>query len=389
MKIPVFLSTAAPTILLLSFIRSSEALAATANKKNKRPAAGGGGGGGGFGAPKTAWKVHTTDETEATKRLLDFLQSQNADMDNAEIGFGPGGMRGLFANKKISKGKMICKIPSNCVLALSDPSKRGEDAPTVAHGGSNLLKMYFHPQDAKELWAPYLDTLPKNPSDAATPDFFTDEEVQLLEFPRLVQSVKQRKQDIQQVAAEQGLSEDELQYATWLVSTRALNIQISQDGSVNDEEEVMRDERGQVITSARDRKSIRVLVPFLDCANHKSQPNAKLTLIDPEKDDAWFALQATRNIGPGKEIAISYGSGVDSSVELLQNYGFVDVTNEIDSLMLEKGGDDAITSPDGWTTTLQEDKTMLDMLAEEDDENGVLQKILTFRIKLKESYKKD
>lgn len=122
---------------------------------------------------------------------------------------------------------------------------------------------------------------------------------------------------------------------------------------------------------------------FADMANHNSdQPNAKLTLIDPEKDDAWFALEATRPIKAGKEIVIAYGSGVDSSVELLLNYGFVPQSNKIDEFMLKKGGDDAIASLDGWTTTLAEDEAMLKMA--EDDE--VLKKILNFRIRLKESY---
>lgn len=119
-------------------------------------------------------------------------------------------------------------------------------------------------------------------------------------------------------------------------------------------------------------------------ANHHSdQPNAKLTLIDPEKDDAWFALEATRPIKAGKEIVIAYGSGVESSVELFLNYGFVPHSNRIDQFMLKKGGDDAITTLDGWTTTLEEDQRMLKMA---DDEN-TLKKILNFRIRLKESYK--
>jgi hypothetical protein len=118
-------------------------------------------------------------------------------------------------------------------------------------------------------------------------------------------------------------------------------------------------------------------------ANHSSDHNnAKLTLIDPEKDDAWFALEATRPIPAGKELVIAYGNGVESSAEILMNYGFVPQSNKIDKFMLKKGGDDCIASLDGWTTTLDEDKTMLPMA--EDD--ATLKKILTFRIKLKEAY---
>jgi len=338
---------------------------------------------------------------------LDFLRSQNADLGNVEIGFDADtGMRGLFATKKVSKGKLLCKIPSDCALALSDPSRKGDDAPTIAHGGANFLSMYVHDAKANALWSPYLDTLPKEVGpDEMTPDFFDDEEVELLEFPRLVDGVKRRKGEIRRVAQEKGLDEKELRFAAWLVSSRAFLIQImSVDGdgntapasaaTTNSEEEVLRDEKGQVISSAKERKSIRVMVPFLDMANHRSeQPNAQLKLIDPEKDDAWFALEATRNINPGKEVTISYGSGLDSSVELLSNYGFVDRTNRIDRVMLEKGGDGCIADMAGWTTTLEEDKAMLDMLGDgdkADDENdAILRKILTFRIKMKESYKED
>ena len=124
------------------------------------------------------------------------------------------------------------------------------------------------------------------------------------------------------------------------------------------------------------------MVPFIDIANHSSdQPNCKLTLIDPEKDDAWFALEATRPIAAGKELVIAYGNGLESSVELFQNYGFVPSSNKIDEMMLKKGGDDTIANLDGWTTTLEEDKTMVEMAKDD----PVLQKILKFRIRLKES----
>ena len=118
-------------------------------------------------------------------------------------------------------------------------------------------------------------------------------------------------------------------------------------------------------------------------ANHSSdQPNAKLTLIDPHKDDALFALEATRPIKAGKEILIAYGDGIESSVELLLNYGFVPRSNKIDEFMLKKGGDECITSLNDWTTTLEEDQAMLAMAKDD----ATLEKILKFRIRLKESY---
>ena len=72
-----------------------------------------------------------------------------------------------------------------------------------------------------------------------------------------------------------------------------------------------------------------------------------------------------------------------ASVHYPYDYGFVPKTNMIDSIMLGKGGDDCITSVDGWTTTLEEDQTMQSLAADD----PTLSKILNFRVRLKESYK--
>jgi hypothetical protein len=340
----------------------------------------------GFGAGKHNDLVHTPDTSENTKRLLQFLDAQKSrGLKDVEIGYHQyTGVRGIFGTKSFKKGQILCKIPSDCALALSDPSKKGEDALTLSYGGANFLTMYWKDERARKMWAPYLDTLPVQGSDQfdPTPDFFDEEELKLLEFPRLIRQAKERKEEVGKVAVETGLDKDELQFATWLTASRAFAISISADSS---EEDLKFDDRGQVITKAA-QKTIRVMVPFIDMANHSSdQPNARLTLIDPEKDDAWFALEATRPIAAGKEIVITYGNGVESSVELMLNYGFVPKSNRIDEFMLKKGGDECITSLDGWTTTLEEDETMLSMA--EDDET--LKKILSLRIRLKESYSKN
>ena len=353
---------------------------AAAKKRSAKPSAGGGGG---FGTKEVVLN-HDPDTSETTKKLLQFLKANNAKgLNRIEIGYDKtSGIRGLFALEKIKKNSMICQVPSDVALALSDPAKGGEEAPTVAHCGSNFLSMYWDNEQQRQNWAPYLDTLPVQGSSQfdGTPDYFDEEELELLEFPRLIRQVKQRRDDIMTVANDKSMKFDDVQFASWLVSSRAFSISIASDDSQDDPKY---DERGQVITKAGDQKALRVMVPFIDIANHSSdQPNAKLTLIDPEKDDAWFALEATRPISPGKEVVISYGTGIESSSELLLNYGFVPQSNKIDTFMLKKGGDECITSLDGWTTTLEEDLAMLDMAKGD----PTLSKILNFRIKLKQAY---
>lgn len=376
-------SFVALTALLLSDVANG--LAAKPKVKTNK----GAGSAKGFGVSKAPILSHTPDTSPTTQALLQFLTAQKAkgiEQGVTEIGTKDG-QRGLFATTDIKKDQILCMIPSDVALALSDPAKFGADAPTFAHGGLNFLQMYWNKEQARTMWAPYLDTIPTkdSPYFTPTPDYYTDEEVELLEFPRLVQSVKKRKQDMQQLADENGLTLEELQFATWLVSSRAFNINLAEGEKTDDEQY---DERGQVITKAgAGLKSIRVMIPYLDMANHDTtSPNCRFTMIDPEKDEAWFALEASRNIPAGREIKISYRSGIYSSVELLMNYGFVPEPNKVDAFMLRKGGDDAITSASGWTTTLEEDQSMQKMMEGEAD-NSVLKQILAFRTNLKAALK--
>ncbi len=375
-------------LVLVSILLSLPEVRSLAAKRVNQASSGrSSGGGGGFGAKPTTI-LHTPDTSDSTLELLRFLKLQNAQgLDGVEIGFHPdSGVRGIFATKEFKTGRILCKIPSDCALALSDPAKNGEDAPTLAHTGANFLSMYAKSPTGRKLWAPYLDTLPAMGSSQfdPTPDFFSEEELELLEFPRLIRQAKERRDQVKTLAAEIDLSVEELQFATWLASSRVFAFSLT--ASPTTKEDIKYDDRGQIITQTGEQKKIHVLVPFIDMANHYDQPNAKLQIIDPEKDDAWFALEATRPISAGKEITIAYGNGVESSAELLLNYGFVPPSNKIDEFMLKKGGADAITSLDGWTTTLEEDQAMLSMVQDSSDRDATLEKILKFRIRLKESY---
>ncbi|KAL7552237.1 hypothetical protein ACHAWF_015469 [Thalassiosira exigua] len=190
----------------------------------------------------------------------------------------------------------------------------------------------------------------------------------------IVKQARERKNQILDLSQKGNIPFGELQFATWLVASRSFAIKLSVDDPLVKE--------GAVSTS---EKAIRVLLPYLDMINHSSDnPNAELHLIDPEKDDAWFAIRALRPIKKGKEITISYGaSGVESSAGLLMNYGFVPDENRIDSMMLRKGGEDCIESLDGWSTTLEEDESQLSQAS------GNMANVLKLRIKLKQSYPRD
>ena len=357
------------------------------------------------GAPAVTY-TYQPDKSPATAAMLQFLRTQKADIDKVEIGYDKETKRrGLFAKKTFGKaGSVLCKIPSDCALALADPQQGDKtETPSTVESGLNFLQMYEQKQQDHQKkqpcwWKPYLDSLPSREqaqsAECSTPNMWTEDEIDLLEFPRIVNSARKRKHEIhKRLEQHQDISKEDLEYATWLVSSRAFPIRIADEknGSASSAEQPMYDEKGQVISKASS-KYIPCLVPFIDMANHhSSQPNAKWTVLDPQKDNAWFALETLRPIPAGKEITLGYGSGIDSSLELLLDYGFVEelqtADNPIDSFMLKKGGDDCIGALDGWTTTLEEDAKVLAMLLDsESEENAILQKILRFRIKLKRAY---
>ena len=335
---------------------------------------------GGFGKKDDSVPItHTKDVSESTLNLERFLlqwksEGLGSDDSGSEIGFDmDSGIRGMYANKSFRKGDIVCKIPSDVALALTDPSSATDVADGVADGAMNFIQWYSN-EEAKQTWKAYLDTLPtKDMHFDPTPDFYSEQEIQALEFPKIVVDATERKQQIADLAQKSGVvTFDELQFATWLVASRSFAIKISVDDG-----ELVRE--GAVSTR---EKVIRVLLPYLDMINHSSDnANAELHLIDPEKDDAWFAIRATRPIKKGKEITISYGaSGVETSLGLLSNYGFVPEENRIDELYLKKGGELCIETLGGWSTTLAEDELELESAT------GNMINVLKLRIKLKRSY---
>mmetsp|Transcript_18528 Transcript_18528/g.27101 ORF Transcript_18528/g.27101 Transcript_18528/m.27101 type:complete len:384 (-) Transcript_18528:193-1344(-) len=353
---------------------------------------------GGFGAKKSITKSYTPDQSPTIQTLTSFLKSQGAKgvgNDASEIGIDENGVRGLYATKNFKKNQIICRVPSDCALALADPDAIVEPnapEPTVVDGGVNFLKFYAQNAQARQVWAPYLDTLPTAGENFdPTPDFYEEGDIDALEFPRAVDGAKSRLDQIKKMSeVEDSMSMEELQFATWIVSSRSFNIKLSVPMPGEDEEDDDKEEAptGAIKGNNPNDKSIRVLVPYLDMINHRSDANAFMDLIDPEKDEAWFAIRASRPIKEGKEISISYGSKGFSSVDMLLNYGFIPDKEMgrtgregegVDRRMLAKGGE-GILGKDNWSTSLEDDLKALE------NATGNARQVLLFKTKLKSSY---
>lgn len=113
--------------------------------------------------------THARDESISTSNLINFLlqwRSEGIGVDSdagSEVGFDTkNGIRGMYATKPFKKNDILCKIPSDVALALTDPSKStGEEMEmNIANGAVNFLQWYANNEQARQMWTAYLDTLP-------------------------------------------------------------------------------------------------------------------------------------------------------------------------------------------------------------------------------------
>ena len=108
---------------------------------------------------------HKRDESTSTSNLIDFLlhwKSEGLGPDaGTEVGFDvTSGIRGLYATKPFKKNEILCKIPSDVALALTDPSTATGETMNVADGALNFLQWYQNNEQARQMWSAYLETLP-------------------------------------------------------------------------------------------------------------------------------------------------------------------------------------------------------------------------------------
>ena len=70
------------------------------------------------------------------------------------------GIRGLYATKSFKANEIVCKIPSDVALAVTDPSTATGEQESVVDGAVNFLEWYANNAQARVMWTAYLDTLP-------------------------------------------------------------------------------------------------------------------------------------------------------------------------------------------------------------------------------------
>jgi hypothetical protein len=318
--------------------------------------------------------------------------------------------RGVYAARPITQGEHLFAVPFESTILIE------EEETTDVERGFKWIQIQTELQQQQD-WKPYLDMLPSREQSMffdATPDFWSNDQIQALEIPQFIEQIMRKKQSIQRKAQNHGMDVSELQFATWLINSRAVTLVDNPDNEDLDDELISdylyddgNDEIDESVEEFDDNneegvvgssiKTTCVLIPFLDMINHSSENfNTVFSVMSDRGDDAYnddnaeeklyYAAVANRHIAEGEEVLISYGTLADTSLELLLHYGFVPDKNPYDEDFMEWSGvGDKICNC--WSTSLQEDQQKLAALEEVAKwNNSVERTILKFRIRMKKAY---
>lgn len=238
----------------------------------------------------------------AYERFTTWLTSEGANLANVAIA-DFGGLRGVMATRTIAAGEEIVAIPASCAVDLG---MQGSDPVPAA-----LRMLARREADEGSARDAYYATLPPPDSpDLCTPDFFSEKEIQMLQWPPLIVAVRKRSAAIRKALGGTAPSGDtpitqlaiaggrmrEVRWAVWLVQSRVLTV------------------RGA------DGEGHKLLIPFIDMFNHRASSAHYLT----GRTDGMLRVVAGRPVSIGDHIEIVYGTPDTSNADFLGYYGFVD-----------------------------------------------------------------
>lgn len=268
------------------------------------------------------------DRSNEARSFYDFMEGGGAgdNLSRCAIGSFPIGddfkLRGVAALKAAKKGDAIIRIPYELAINL------GQEGVDPTGPAVIFLKDYCETltpsssENTKESSkkAAYYQMLPPFGGDdcLGSSDFFSDEALSELQAPLVVEETKNRKERTSarfqsDIAPNTEIfpkwidgspvTEDHLTWAVWLITSRVLTVQ-------GDEEE---------------GKSYRLLIPFLDMCNHDR--SSSHILSGRAVPGGELKVVAGGPIKEGDPINICYGGGMAGNDRFLQDYGFLDTSN--------------------------------------------------------------
>ena len=258
------------------------------------------------------------------KQLAQWLTDQGANLNNVQIAEFQN-LRGVMATKAIKKGEEIISIPAKCAVDLGSQS---EDPVPAA-----MQMLAAREADAQTPRKIYWQLIPPpDSSDLCTPDFFSEQELQMLRWPPLVVQVRRRSAAIRQALGAAAPSGDtpieqlgvaggamrELRWAVWAVQSRVLTV------------------------LGPDQEGHKLLIPFIDMFNHRASSPHYLT----GRSDGSLRVVAGEEISVGEQIFIVYGTESTNNSDFLGHYGFVDASARDADVALLRAYPEAATALD-------------------------------------------
>jgi SET domain len=273
---------------------------------------------------------HSITASDNLKRTaLAFTYNASEMSENTDSTFK---LRGVVATRAIPKGNDVITIPYEIALDLGPEGKDPTIAALVFLNdycsvllNSNSEKsspIHHQRQSYYRMLPPYesVDSL-------GCTNFFSQEALNELQSPYIVQETMQRRFQIQRRYEEEILplqtgndstspwlwidgitpiSIDHLTWAVWVITSRVLTVQ---SGSRTDD--------GPSAVQYR-----RLLIPYLDMCNHDRN---SLHLLTGRADaGGLLKIVAGANVNPGTPVEICYGGGFVGNDRFLQDYGFLD-----------------------------------------------------------------
>ena len=274
---------------------------------------------------------HTNDESWIDALLQDLEQEEVEGLEDLRVLRDPQThLRGLHTTTDWNVNDYIVAVPFPASIVVTETmtaADRNESDTNdnddnesldnelasaiqedVEHGLAFLQTIVPDPH-----YASYLQCLPQIHDVStfdATPDFWSSQQIHQIPIPKLRATALSRQERIQQSAQDHGIDPAVLQWACWIVRSRGFSTFRVMDSNKPDE---------------RILRKRKVLLPFLDLMNHDPiHFNCAMDVLETKDDDdaSMYVLQAVRPIAAGEALTICYGTGYETSLDLLEKYGF-------------------------------------------------------------------
>ena len=403
-------------------LSSTTLLRAKSSKKNRR-----GGSAAvtkGFGAPvaSSAGKKGSADvqvdKSKTARAFYEYLESKGAgdNLQRTALGFFsiplPGktdktiSLRGLVALKDIKKGDAILDLPYEVAINLG-PEGGDPTGPAIDFLRDYCETMKSWQGDAADRGA-YYEMLPKFQSFdcLGSTDFFDERALEALQSPLIAEETVQRRAQTEArfntvIKPAQAGDDNEnnpsfppwidgfnvtlehLKWAVWLITSRVLTVQ----------------------GAPEDSRSYRLLIPYLDMCNHDRKSPHVLT--GRAMPGGRLKVVAGVNVRAGDQINICYGAGVAGNDRFIQDYGFLDDSDEayqlvaqqlLGKIRIQEGANVGKFLPEEdrekalqalRATTMAEDKDALERASGGDDNSSMAVLSATdYRLRLKQALSK-